>query len=336
MNSIAVVVLNWNGIKDTLGCFESLRKQTARNFKIVIIDNGSTDDSVNVLRELEPKHKDILTVLYNPINKGFTGGVNIGIEWALEKGFDGIALFNNDAIADPHWLENLSNDFPKKTGAVTGLLLNKEGTKIDSTGEQYSVWGLGFPRDRNQMTSKAPVRQPVFGATGGATLYRSDVFREIGLFDDTFFAYYEDVDVSFRMQLAGWNIYYEPSAVAHHQQGATAARMPGHFTVYQTFKNLPLLFTKNVPKELLLPIGVRLWFAYILMLGNAIKDRRGGAALKGWLMSIILFWSSALPKRLKIQAHKKVSTEYIRSILWADLPPDQSGIRKVRKFFTGK
>jgi GT2 family glycosyltransferase len=337
MNRVAVVVLNYRGIEDTVNCLSSLAKQTFKDFTIVAVENGSGDNSAEEFKKLEKQYGDKLVTIYNKSNLGFAGGVNCGIRWALERDYDGVALFNNDATAEPDWLEQLVKTSEKeKAGITTGLLLHGDGQTIDSTGDWYSKWGLPFPRNRNDKTEKAAKAGPVFSASGGASLYNAKLLRDIGLFDEDFFAYYEDTDVSFRAQLAGWKVIYNPNAIAYHQQGATSSRMPGDFAVYQTFKNLPLLFIKDVPGGLLFSIGIRLWFAYIMMLGHAIKKGRGGAALKGWLASIGLFWTSALPQRFRIQRHKKVSTDYIRSILWHDLPPDQTGLRKLRKLFTGK
>jgi len=334
MKSVAIVVLNWNGISDTLSCLDSLLTQSYKHFKIVVIDNGSIDNSKELLEKYRTDHSDI-DVIYNPINFGFAGGVNTGIKWALNDNFDYIALFNNDAIADKDWLKSLVEAAtPKEIGISTGLLLLETGKTIDSTGEQYSKWGLAFPRNRGDNVSKAPPTGNVFGATGGASLYKAALFKNIGLFDDDFFAYYEDADISFRAQLAGWKVAYTPKAIAYHKQGATSNKIPG-FTTYQTFKNLPLLFLKNVPRGLLFSVGVRFYFAYLLILLNAIVKGNGVSALKGAWMSFILGFKK-LGERRQIQKNKRVSTDYIKSILWDDLPPDQTGIRKFRKIFTGK
>ena len=106
--------------------------------------------------------------------------------------------------------------------------------------------------------------------------------------------------------------------------------------MYQTFKNLPLLFWKNVPTKLLVKVGLRFFILYTLIFGNAIKNGSGWPALKGVFASIYYFWTSALWKRLQIQRSKKVSADYIWSILYHDLPPEQTGMRKFRKIFTGK
>lgn len=336
MNRVAVVVLNYKGIEDTRACLASLAKQTYQHFTIVAVENGSHDGSAEEFKKLEQEYGDKLQTLYNDENLGFTGGVNTGIRWAIENGFDGVVLFNNDAIADPRWLAELVKTERKEhSGITTGLLLHQKGDTIDSTGDWYSSWGLPFPRNRGDKAAYAPKAGEVFSGSGGASLYSVAMFQEIGLFDETFFAYYEDVDMSFRAQLAGWKVSYTPKAIAFHQQGATSRKMPG-FGVYQTFKNLPLLFIKNVPLGLLLPIGVRFWFAYIMMLGHAIKRGNGRPALKGFFKSIILFWVVALPARRHIQKIKKVDTQHIRQLLWPDLPPDQTGLRKLRRLFIRK
>lgn len=333
-DSVAIVVLNWNGIKDTLKCLSSLQKQSYKNYEIILIDNNSTDNSKKILLDYEKKHNNI-HIIYNSKNYGFAGGVNIGIQYSINKGFKYISLFNNDAVAEENWLKKLVESISDpKVGICTGLFLKQNSKTIDSTGEQYSKWGLPFPRDRNYKVSKATKGGLVFGATGGASLYRSELFTKIGLFDEDFFAYYEDVDISFRTQLAGWKVIYEPKAIAYHKQGATANKLSG-FAVYQTFKNLPLLFIKNVPRELLFSIGIRFYFAYIMMFFKAIINGSGKQAVEGLFKSIILT-SKKLKERRRIQSLKQVKTSYIKNILWPDLPPDQTGLRRLRKFFIGK
>lgn len=337
MNRVAVVVLNYKGIDDTIACLTSLVNQTYKNFHIVVVENGSDDGSAERLEQLTPQYNEDLTVIYNSKNLGFTGGVNIGIRWALEHDYDYVALFNNDAIAKSTWLEQLVGGMAtgKKIGMVTSLLLHEHGDTIDSTGDWYSKWGLPFPRNRGDLAVKAPESQFVFGATGGATLYAAKMLRDIGLFDEDLFAYYEDTDICFRAQLAGWKVFYEKSAIAYHKQGATSKKMASGFTVYQTFKNLPFVFIRNVPFRFLFPIGIRFFIAYWLMLGKATLRGQGISALKGAFVSL-LYLPKKLVERHSIQHKKKVSNDYIKSLIWNDLPPDQTGLRKVRSFFTGK
>lgn len=336
MNRVAVVVLNYKGIDDTVECIASLAEQTFSHFTIIAVENGSHDGSAEVLEKLEKTYGSKLRVLYNDKNLGFDGGVNTGIRWALANDCDYVALFNNDAVADKKWLENLLKAADKhKSGLTTGLLLLEDGKTIDSSGDWFSMWGLGFPRSRGDKTENAPKGGFIFGSSAGATVYSVPMLREIGIFDEDYFAYYEDTDISFRAQLAGWKVYYEPSAVAYHKLSQTSKRMKSGFMIYQTFKNLPFVFIKNVPLGLLLSIGSRFYLAYCLMIGHAIVRGNGWPALKGAGMSFLLGFKK-LGERRRIQRNKKVSTAYIKSILWDDMPPDQTGLRKFRALFTGK
>ena len=281
------------------------------------------------LAGFEKEYGDKIVVLRNKINKGFAGGVNTGIRYGIENNFEYITLFNNDAVAETNWLSSLVATSVKKNSSITtGLLLHEDGETIDSTGDWYTIWGLPFPRGRDNPTSMAPASGEAFGGSGGATLYKTSLFKEIGLFDETFFAYYEDVDISFRARLAGHTAYYEKSAVAFHKQGATSRTIPG-FAVKQTLKNLPLLYIKNVPVGLLLPIGARFWLAYSLITIKAVLSPNYKQALTGWMQGAWLFWTHGIQERSKIQRNKKVSSQQINELLWHDLPPDQTGLRKL-------
>lgn len=334
MTSVLIVVLNWNGIEDTKECLDSLFKQTYEKYTIAVVDNGSVDDSVEQLKVLQSKHPELI-LIENGENKGFAGGVNSGISYALENKFDAVALFNNDAVADKDWLKHLVYNLRDDTGIVTGLLLHRDGKTIDSTGDFYTNWGIPSPRSRGASAEKIPESGHVFGASGGASLYSILVFKQIGLFDENFFVYYEDVDVSFRAQLAGFKVFYTNEAIAYHKQGATSGKVPG-LAIKHTFKNLPLLFWKNIPLGLLFPVGIRFALLYTLIFGNAVKNGTGSYAFKGWLGSIKYFWTASLWQRFKIQRNRKVTTKYINSILYHDIPPEQTGMRKFRKFFIGK
>jgi GT2 family glycosyltransferase len=330
MDSVLIVVLNWNGLDDTEHCLASLVSQRYKNFKITLIDNASTEEgTARRLTALEKLYGSKLHVIQNSRNLGFAGGVNTGIRYGIENDYDYIALFNNDAIADKDWLSNLvAAAEHTKSAITTGLLLHADGKTIDSTGDWYSTWGLPFPRGRNDTASRPPDSGDVFGGSGGATLYSTKLFRKIGLFDETFFAYYEDVDISFRARLTGHTAYYEKTAVAYHKQGASSSKVPG-FAVKQTLKNLPILYIKNMPGGLLLPIGLRFWLAYTLITFKALLGPNFKQALIGWLQGIWLFWTHGVPQRFKIQRKNRVSSRQIYNLLWHDLPPDQTGLRKL-------
>lgn len=332
MPSVLIVVLNWNGLEDTVKCVSSLLNLSYQNFHILIVDNGSKakPSSSNFSNDKR------ISIEFNKKNVGFAEGVNIGIRHAIDSNFDFVALINNDATVDQDWLSKLVDASEKSNASIcAGLLLDHENGTIDSAGEMYSSWGVSFPNARDLPRNQAPESASTFGATGGAVLYKTSLFKDIGLFDAKFFAYYEDADVNFRSQLAGYTSYYTKEAVAYHNRGATSKKIPG-FTVYQMFKNLPLLFWKNIPSKLVLKIGVRFLVLYTAMFGKAVVSRSGIPAIKGVLVSIYLFWSSAIWQRFNIQRHKKVSASYIWSVIYKDLPPNQSGMRKIRDILVRK
>jgi GT2 family glycosyltransferase len=324
---IAIVIPNWNGADWISECLTSLENQTLK-VSIIVVDNGSIDNSVELIEKQFPA----ITILRNKTNLGFAGGVNTGIRYVIKQGFDAVALFNNDAVADRFWLESLANCLEKDPtlGAVASKLLNSDGTKIDSTGDYYSSWGLTIARQRDEPAEQAPSKQElVFGSSAGASLYRLSALQEIGLFDERFFAYYEDTDVSFRLQIFGWKIIFCPTAIVRHATGSTSSKLKG-FTTYQTTKNLPMLFWKNVPLALMPRMLPRFTLAYYLILGNSLLTERRWPALKGhlvWLTNI----PYSLRERRRIQSSKRVSSDYIWSILHKELPPDADRLRRVQR-----
>lgn len=308
---VYVVVLNWNGKDFIQECLESLQKQSYKA-DIIVVDNGSIDGSVKVIEKKYPK----IHLIKESKNHGFAGGVNIGIKHAMDRDADAIALFNNDAVADEKWLESLVialKDEPK-TGIVTSKLMQIDKIYLDSTGDFYTTWGMPFPRGRNQKAKdNFEKKEFIFGASGGASLYKVKMIQEIGLFDEDFFAYLEDVDISFRAQLAGWQVLYEPSAIAYHHISGTSSKL-GSFSRYHTVKNFYLLYTKNMPSYLYWKY-LPLFTLHAIRLGISSFVRGGGLAyLKGAGKALLLL-PSTLTKRRKIQSQRKVSISYIDSVL---------------------
>lgn len=320
-----VVILNFNGWKETLTCVEAVLSQSDQNFEIMLIDNGSHDESLKKLKKFEDNKK--ILFIKQPVNLGFAGGVNIGIRYAIENKYEFTVLLNNDAVITKNWLEVLKSTLNKKEASVvTGLLLSGNGKKIESTGDSYSKWGLPFPRQRDERVEDARDSEFVFGGTAGASLYRTALFEDIGLFDEKFFAYFEDTDISFRAQLSGHKAYYEKSAIAYHDHGTTSSKMPG-FTVYQTFKNLPLFFWKDVPLQMLFQIGVRFFACLGLMYIRAILRGQFIIASKGLLRSLSLF-PYALNQRGKIQRKRRVTISYLESVIYPHLPPNNKPFKR--------
>lgn len=337
MARVAIVVLNWNGADDAIACIASLLVQKDAIPDIILVDNDSHDDSVAILGQYVAKVKAPIYFIKNGINSGFTGGNNVGFSYALEQGYEYIGTLNPDASADASWTSSLiaELDTNNDVGIATGILARSDKKTVDTTAEQYTTWGIPNPRGRDGLLADAP-NEPeyVFGATGGGFIARADMLREIGLFDEKFFMYFEDVDLSFRAQLAGYKVRYTPKAIAYHKLSASTNKVPG-LAVYNTFKNLPMLFVKNVPWPLWTHMYPRFVLAYTLILGNAVVRGRGVPAIKGWLKSWLLL-PHMFSERSRIQKSSTVPADYINSIILHDIPPEQTGLRKFRDFLTRK
>lgn len=215
---VSIVIVNWNGLHLLQPCISALRRQLEQRFEIIVVDNGSTDGSVAWITA----QADIRLIL-NKSNQGFAPATNQGIR-AGNAPF--VALLNNDTEPEPQWLATLlkAMDDPR-VGAANGLLLfagqpdmvQSAGIVIDRAAIAWDRFG-GLPR------THPAVRQPteIFGATGGAALYRRAMLDEIGLLDERYFAYLEDVELAWRAQKAGWICRYLPEATVLHHTSATA------------------------------------------------------------------------------------------------------------------
>jgi GT2 family glycosyltransferase len=323
----AVVVPNWNGKGSLKSCLDSLLDQS-EPCDLIVVDNGSTDGSVEFLEKHYPQAK----LIKHKRNTGFTGGVNSGMNDAIATGYEYVALFNNDAIADKDWLNHLvkSLDENPRVGIATSTICDSKRTHFDSTGDIYTIWGLPFPRGRGEpFSDKYDELTDIFGASGGASIYRVKMLERIGIFDQDFFAYYEDIDLSFRAQLAGWTVRYAPKAICYHEIGATSSKIKG-FSTYQTLKNLPQVWLKDVPGKLFWKVLPRFTLAYWSFFVSALARGRIWPAFKGVIVAFLLT-PKKLIQRYKIQSHRKVSVSYIDSILTHDLPPNAHKLRRLMR-----
>jgi GT2 family glycosyltransferase len=317
---VAVVVPNWNGAELLRPCLDSLRIQRGSSATVIVVDNGSTDGSAEIITAEYPE----VVLLRQPTNLGFAGGVNVGIRHALENGARYVALFNNDAVAEPPWLARLveAADRHPEAGIVTGKLLSGDGERIDSTGDFYSWWGYPFPRGRGEPNDgRYGEPEEIFGASGGATLYRAEMLRAIGLFDEEFFAYYEDVDISFRAQLAGWRVRYEPTAIALHHQGATSSRISG-FHRFHSVKNFFFLYVKNMPQPLFARHLPRFLAGFAMLCAGTIRMGLPGALARA-LGRIVVSLPHLVQQRRRVQALRTVPPQRIEELLYRDMPPGQ-------------
>lgn len=331
---VFVVIPSYNAAEWLSASIDSVLAQSFKNFELIIVDNGSIDDSRTVIERYEAKDPRVRGVFLDK-NYGYTGGVNPGMELAIKEGAEFVAPFNNDAIADRDWLKYLY-DYIKKhdeVGIATCKLMHADGKTFDSTADLYTVWGLPYPRGRDETVSdKYDQDTVIFGASGGASMYRVTMLKQIGVFDQDFFAYYEDIDLSFRAHLGGWKVRYVPESTVYHEQSKTADKMGSGFTTYQFMKNLPLVIIKDLPGRLWWRVVPRFCLVYTIFFINAFLKGRGWPAFKGWLKA---WW--LLPKKLaerhRIQSARKVTPEYIWSTFTHDLPPNAAKLRRLRSLW---
>lgn len=248
MKQVTVVIPNWDG-KDLLGpCLKSLYRQEFRDFDTIVVDNGSTDGSVSFLDENFPQ----VRIIRFEENRGFSAAVNAGI---LASNASYIALLNNDTEVHPLWLKELVaglDAHPEAGSAASKILFSDNPNIINSAGDEFSWFGVAYQRGKGCIDdSKYNTPCFVFSACAGAALYRREVFDRIGLFDESFFAYLEDVDFGFRAQLAGYPCIFVPTAVIYHKYQITSSRVSG-LAFYLSQRNKYFVVAKNIPNAILL------------------------------------------------------------------------------------
>lgn len=262
MKQVSVVIPNYNGRLYLRECLESLRHQTYVDNEVIIIDNASSDDPYDWIKEDEK-------LIFKRLDKnyGFSKAVNIGIQMA--KG-DYILLLNNDTVIEPDFIEQLVRVIEQDHhifGVSSKMIAYTNHEIMDDAGDEYTALGWAYKRGDGKSVEQFKESKRVFSACAGAALYRKEIFQEIGLFDESFFAYMEDVDISYRARIYGYYNIYCPDAKVYHIGSATSGSKYNDFkvklaarnNVYVPYKNMPFLqLLFNMP---------------FLMIGTFIKYR---------------------------------------------------------------
>ncbi len=302
---ITVVVLNWNGRNFVGKALEGLRAQTCRDFNVVVVDNGSTDGSVEYIRRTFPE----VELVALPSNLGFSAANNIALE-SINGEY--AALLNNDAVPAPEWLSELSNaldSHPEAGSAASKILLFDDPRTLDRAGDSYTVAGAGVLRGRGMLSEEFDEPKFVFGACAAAALYRMDMLRDVGFFDESFFLLYEDVDLSFRAQLAGYKCIYEPKAEVSHMVSRSIER-DSETSVYFGHRNLEWVYAKNMPDSLI-PATIGLHLIYIATSFFFFAANGKSRAFARAKIDAIRGLPEVLKKRSRTQKTKRVGDSYI-------------------------
>ena len=309
--SFSVVIPNWNGRRFLAVCLNALRKQTLEGIEVILVDNGSTDGSQDLVRAEYPEVR--LIELYE--NRGFAGACNAGMEAATGAY---IALLNNDTEVESDWAEQVADAFTGHPDAgiiACKMLLFNQRDRFHTAGDFFTNDGRAGNRgawewDEGQYDQG----EYVFSACGGSAAYRKSMLAEIDRLDEDFFFLLEDVDLAWRAQLAGYKVWYEPRAIVYHHLSATGGGVTASF---YDGRNGIWLVAKNMPASLLRKYARPILGRQLALLWLSLKSWRGQEArarIRGMIAGA-LHIRGALAKRKRIQAAKRVTDDYIESIL---------------------
>jgi GT2 family glycosyltransferase len=316
---VSVIIVTFNSAAHIKACLASLLRQTFLPLEIIVIDNNSQDETVAELKKVD---SPLLNFTANSVNNGFCGGQNQGIRNARGNW---ILCFNPDCVAAPDLIERLVTacDVAPHIGGICPKILRLESgevlpdpPRLDSTGVSFTLALRHFDRGSEQVDTGVYNRpEYVFGFTGAAVLLRrefiDDVSFEGEFFDEDFFAYREDADVSWRAQLLGWRFLYLPSAIVHHIRRVlpdNRKSLPREINMHSV-KNRFLMRIKNITpgvmQKVFWPMLFRDMGICVYILVREWYSARG-------ILFVIRNWSRILHKRARIQSRRVASDEYLR------------------------
>jgi len=327
---VAVIIVNWNGKKYLEICLESLKMQTFKDFETIIVDNGSIDDSLAFLENNYPEVK----IIKLEKNSGFSFANNVGIKKAFENSeIKYIIALNNDTKLEANFIQKIIECAKNNPGfgSIQPKVLNFDGTKIDCTGiliyPEMSAQNRGYDEmDRGQYEKE----EEIFGSSACAVVYSKEALEKIKLpennyFDEDYFAYYEDVDLAWRLRLAGFEACYCPKARVLHVHSATGIKF-SPFKKFYLHRNQYYNIIKNLPFWMMVKAILFMPIRYLLVLhgmlikkGTVSKTYQGSSnsmniiksISKGWL-EIIKNLPNLIKKRKLIQKSKIVSNWEIK------------------------
>ena len=238
---VTVVIPNYNGLKFMDPCFKALDLQLCRDFDILVVDNGSTDGSVEWLKEHE------IPSIFLEKNTGFSGAVNVGIK-ASKTPY--VILLNNDTEPDCHYIGEMIKAIersPEIFSVSSKMIQLYDHSKMDDAGDMYSLLGWAYQRGLGRSSGGYSHPCRVFSACAGAAIYRREIFEKIGYFDEMHFAYLEDIDVGYRARIFGYENWYVPAALVYHVGSGTSGSRYNQFKTRYSSRNNIYLIYKNMP-----------------------------------------------------------------------------------------
>jgi GT2 family glycosyltransferase len=310
-SSVAVIVVNANGGDLLERALRAVADQTLPPQRVLVVDNASSDGSVDGLEQRHPS----VEVLRLDQNVGFGAANNIAVRAASDC--EWVALLNPDAFPEPWWLEALveaARAKPEYSFFASRLLLADDPATLDGTGDVYHVSGLAFRRDHGRPVGS--VDRPgaeVFSPCAAAAMYRRSEFLAAGGFDERYFAYLEDLDLGFRLRLAGRRCLYVPESTALHVGSPTTGRT-SDFSVFHAQRNMVWTYAKNMPTPLVwLYLPEHLLVNLLALAGYSV----GGQARVVWRAKrdALRALPRVLAERRRLQANRRADAWQLRRLM---------------------
>jgi hypothetical protein len=305
-----VVVPNLNGAHFLEPCLEALAGQSLAPAAVIVVDNGSTDGSVELVRRRFPD----VDVLGFPENRGFAAAMNSGIAAASTEL---VAFLNNDAVPEPAWLEELVaclERHPAAAATTSKLLLADDPARLDGAGDGLTRSFLPYVRGHGELDDgRFGDEVEVFSASGAAAVWRAQALHELGSFDERFFAFYEDVDLSFRARLRGYEIWYAPRAVVRHARGGTAGQHID-FALFHPVKNRWFMLVKDTPGRTLALRSPAIAAGEAYFWARTIRRRAPRTLIRAY-REVMRRWPELRRERREIQAARRISAKDLEALL---------------------
>lgn len=327
--AISIILITWNSVQHIPRCLACLRAQTIQDFELILVDNGSTDGSPD-LPEIYQQGLHIRVEKLGA-NLGFAAANNLGAR--LARG-EWLVLLNADAYPEPDWLENLLKaveENPQFNFFSSRQIQYDSPHLLDGAGDEYHVSGLAWRRFYNHTAADyGNQREEVFSACAAAAMYRREDFLAVGGFDEDYFSYFEDVDLSFRLRLAGGRCLYVPNAVVHHVGSASTGK-GSDFSFYHGHRNLVWTFFKDMPGWLL-GLYLPLHLAMNIYLSFAFLFRDGRVVVLKSKIDAFRFLPKILQKRKQVQQMRTARIGDIHRIMCRNLlAPHYASRQRIRR-----
>lgn len=255
MQRVPIIILNWNGIEDTIECLDSVFKLTYSNYQVYLVDNNSTDGSQEKLLELYQNHPKV-KLIFNDKNLGFTKGNNRVLREILnhEEVPEYVVLLNNDTEVDEKWLTCLiQSAIENKVDMLSSKMIDYyDRDKMDNAGHLMLNTGEVIPIGHGLNIDGYNVGRENLGACAGAALYSSKMLQEIGIFDEHFSTGYEDAELGIRASLLGFKCYFEPKAIVYHKMGRSVKKIFNYDYSLSIQKHILYSYLKLMPLPVIL------------------------------------------------------------------------------------